>query len=80
MDEFLKICLNTEAKISIFIKLTKSEGTVSLHSVNDYNWTKEEGNPNVPHIKEEIDIEINEVKPNIRFVKSICLIKALDPT
>lgn len=75
MDEFVKICLCTEAKIKIFIKKNKLEGTVNLQKVVEYCgehcWFYEDyfKTSASSKIKEEIDIEVNEVKPNIsRFV------------
>lgn len=67
MDQFITTCLNTEAKISSFLKITKCEEMVNLQDVMGYKWNMEEEliSSNNSYIKEEIDIDFNEVKPSI---------------
>lgn len=69
-NEFLSTCLNTEAKINIFITKNNLEGKVNLNKVLEFS-NKSVSNELKPLIvpKEEIDIEENEIKPVItRFV------------
>lgn len=76
MEEFSSLCLNTEAKIDFYMKTNKSEGKVILSNVieytKDYNLRIDNSVTilHIPKIKEEMDIEIDDVKPVIaRFVK-----------
>lgn len=83
MDEFSALCMSSEAKINLFIRLNKYEGKVNLQKVVDfskeYKWT-DMGLKTLRNvdIKEEIDIELEEVKPNrIRSVISNILMNAI---
>lgn len=82
MDEFATLCLNAEAKINIFTKMNKFEGKVNLHRVlecmEEYKSMDENELHTLSNIKEEIEIEIDELKPNIgrflnKYVKYNCL-------
>lgn len=75
MDDFTTLCLNTEAKIYTFVKMNKLEGKVNLHRIlqciGEYKLMDENQSKTLANIKEEIEIEIDELKPNIeRFVNN----------
>lgn len=71
MDEFSTLCLSTQEKIEHFIKFSNFKGKVNLQKViefsKEYKWTKDAELKSLKNveIKEEIDIELDEVKPNI---------------
>lgn len=71
MDEFSKLCLTTEAKINVFIKMNKLDEKVNLFEVlecmGEYKTMDENQSKTLTNIKEEIEIDIDE--PNLgRFV------------
>lgn len=73
MDDFSTVCLTTEAKINLFIKMNKLDEKIDLlkvlECIGEYKTMDGNQSKSLPNIKEEIEIDINELKPNIgRFV------------
>lgn len=79
MDEFSTLCLTTEAKINVFIKMNKLVEKVNLFEVlecmEEYKAMDENQSKTLTNIKEEIEIDIDELKPHVgRFVIMLIII------